>query len=60
MAEPVFKVRERRDFLKEKQMETWKSESSGKMPNHKGVVNISTDEYCKPVSKKKKEDTKEQ
>ncbi len=57
MAEPSFKVRERRDYLKEKQMETWKSESSGRMPNHKGTVLISTEEYCKPVSKESKKES---
>lgn len=53
MAEPSFKVKERPDFLKLKQAETWKSESSGAMPRNSGVVQFSVDEYNKPVDRKK-------
>ena len=60
MAEPTFKVRERPDFLKMKQAETWKSESSGQMPKHKGIIQFSVDEYNKPVDKNKKNNATKQ
>lgn len=52
MTEPTFKVKERKDFLKLKQMETWKSDSSGKMPTYTKVVQFSIDEYNKPTKNK--------
>jgi len=55
MAEPSFKVKERPDYLKMKQSETWKSESSGPIPRNKGVVQFCVEEYNKPVERQKKE-----
>lgn len=48
MPEPTFKVKERKDYLKLKQMETWKEASSGKKPNFSRVVQVSVYEYNKP------------
>lgn len=51
MPEPSFKVKERPDYIKLKQSETWKQQSSGPMPRNKGVVQFSVDEYNKPVKR---------
>ena len=56
MPEPSFKVKERKDYLKLKQMETRKEASSGKEPKHRGVIQFSVDEYNKPVSREKTEE----
>lgn len=51
MPEPVFKVKERKDYLKLKQMETPKVASSGVQPNFSAVIQFSVDEYNVPSRK---------
>lgn len=51
MPEPTFKVKERKDYLKLKQMETPKIASSGAQPNFTSVVQFSVDEYNVPNRK---------
>lgn len=58
MPDPAFVVKERKDYLKLKQMETWKSDSSGQMPKHTKVIQFDTIEYNKPVERKNTEENK--
>lgn len=51
MSDPAFVVKERKDYLKLKQMETWKSDSSGPMPKYSEIVQFDTIEYNAPVKK---------
>lgn len=58
MSDPSFVVKERKDYLKLKQMETWKSDSSGPMPKHSEVVQFDTIEYNKPAKKEENKSEK--
>lgn len=58
MSDPSFVVKERKDYLKLKQMETWKSDSSGPMPKHSEIVQFDTIEYNKPAKKADTEENK--
>lgn len=56
MPEPTFKVKERKDYLKLKQMETQQHVSTGVLPNYTKVIQFSVDEYNKQSRKQNKED----